>query len=138
MTRTPAAVVWTTDYLSYRFGEEHPMDPIRLDLTMRLATSLGLLEGVETLRPEAAPDAELLRIHTPGYLAAVKGAPGQLQAVGHGLGTEDNPIFEHIHEASALLTGGSLLAAKEIAEGRTKRAVSIGGGLHHAMADSAS
>jgi acetoin utilization protein AcuC len=138
MTRTPAAVVWTTDYLSYRFGEDHPMDPIRLDLTMRLATSLGLLEGVETLRPEAAPDAELLRIHTPGYLAAVKGAPGQLQAVGHGLGTEDNPIFEHIHEASALLAGGSLLAAREIAEGRTKRAVSIGGGLHHAMADSAS
>ncbi len=138
MTRSPAAVVWTTDYLSYRLSEDHPLDPIRLDLTMRLAAGLGLLEGVETLRPHAAPDEQLLRIHTAGYLAAVKGAPEQLQAVGHGLGTEDNPIFECMHDASALIAGGSLLAAREIAEGRTRRAVSIGGGLHHAMADSAS
>jgi len=138
MTRTPAAVVWTTNYLSYRLSDDHPLDPIRLDLTMRLANGLGLLEGVETLSPVAAPEAELLRVHTPGYLAAVKGAPAQLQAVGHGLGTEDNPIFERMHEASALLTGGTLAAAQEIAAGRTRRAVSIGGGLHHAMADSAS
>ena len=138
MTRIPAAVVWTSDYLGYRLSEDHPLDPIRLDLTMRLASGLGVLEGVETLRPHAAPDDQLLRVHTPGYLAAVKGAPAQLQAVGHGLGTDDNPIFERMHEASALLTGGTLAAAREIAAGRTTRAVSIGGGLHHAMADSAS
>jgi len=138
MTSTPAAVVWTTDYQSYRLGDDHPLDPIRLDLTMRLANGLGLLEGVETLTPGPAPEAELLRVHTPGYLAAVKGAPAQRHAVGHGLGTEDNPIFERMHEASALLTGGTLAAAQEIAAGHTLRAVSIGGGLHHAMADSAS
>ncbi|MEO9222347.1 MAG: acetoin utilization protein AcuC [Mycobacteriaceae bacterium] len=138
MTRTPAAVVWTADYLSYKLSPDHPLDPIRLDLTMRLARELGLLEGVETLCPTAAPDAQLLRVHTPGYLAAVKDAPVAMHAVGHGLGSEDNPIFERMHEASALLTGGTLAAAREIAAGRTKRAVSIGGGLHHAMADSAS
>lgn len=132
------AVIWTQDYLSYRLSADHPLDPIRLDLTMRLARACGVLDGVETLTPHVAPDAELLRIHTPGYLAAVKGAPGQLQAVGHGLGSDDNPIFERMHEASALLTGGSLAAAAEIAAGRTRRAVTLGGGLHHAMADSAS
>lgn len=134
----PPTVVWTPDYLGYQLSDDHPMDPVRLDLTMRLATGLGLLEGVEVLTPHAAPDEALLRIHTPSYLAAVKGAPGQLQAVGHGLGSDDNPIFVGMHEASALLAGGTLAAAREIAAGRTRRAVSIGGGLHHAMADSAS
>ncbi|WP_127783345.1 acetoin utilization protein AcuC [Rhodococcus sp. X156] len=138
MSQAPAAVVWTSDYLSYKLSEDHPLDPIRLDLTMRLSRGLGLLDGVETIRPQAATDDDLLRIHTPAYLAAVKGAPTQLQAVNHGLGTEDNPIFEHMHESSALLTGGSLAAAREIAAGRTRRAVSLGGGLHHAMADAAS
>jgi acetoin utilization protein AcuC len=136
--QSPPSVVWTPDYLSYQLSPDHPLDPVRLDLTMRLSRELGVLEGVETLTPGVAPDAELLRIHTPGYLNAVKGAPGQLQAVGHGLGSEDNPIFERMHEASALLTGGTLAAAREIAEGRTRRAVTLGGGLHHAMADSAS
>lgn len=136
-SQSPPSVVWTPDYLSYRLSPEHPLDPVRLDLTMRLSRELGVLEGVETLAPGAAPDHELLRIHTPGYLKAVKGAPGQQQDVGHGLGSEDNPIFERMHEASALLTGGTLAAAREIAEGRTRRAVTIGGGLHHAMADRA-
>lgn len=136
-SQSPPSVVWTPDYLSYRLSPDHPLDPVRLDLTMRLSRELGVLEGVEMLAPGVAPDNELLRIHTPDYLRAVKGAPGQLQAVGHGLGSEDNPIFERMHEASALLTGGTLAAAREIAEGRTRRAVTIGGGLHHAMADRA-
>ena len=42
-----------------------------------------------------------------------------------------------MHEASALICGGSLAAAREIAEGRAERAVNIAGGLHHAMADRA-
>jgi len=42
-----------------------------------------------------------------------------------------------MHEASCLVCGGSLLAAREIAEGRADRAVNIAGGLHHAMRDHA-
>jgi acetoin utilization protein AcuC len=77
------------------------------------------------------------RVHVPSYLTAVKSAPEQPFGVGHGLGTEDNPIFLGMHEASALVVGGSLLAAREIAEGRADRAVNIAGGLHHAMRDHA-
>jgi acetoin utilization protein AcuC len=103
-----------------------------------LATELGVLEGVELLVPEQAPDSEVERIHTSAYLSAVKSAPEVPFGIGHGLGTDDNPIFMHMHEASALVCGGSLLAAREIAEGRADRAVTIAGGLHHAMADHAS
>jgi acetoin utilization protein AcuC len=133
-----ASVVWTPEFLGYDLGGEHPLDPVRLDLTMRLATELGVLEGVELLVPEQAPDSEVERIHTSAYLSAVKSAPEVPFGIGHGLGTDDNPIFMHMHEASALVCGGSLLAAREIAEGRAERAVTIAGGLHHAMADHAS
>ncbi|WP_027499531.1 acetoin utilization protein AcuC [Rhodococcus sp. UNC363MFTsu5.1] len=143
------AVVWSPDYLSYRWSADHPMNPTRLELTMNLARSIGLIEGAELVRPEAATDADLLRIHTPAYVAAVKAAgAGPLQGLAdaradgdvapHGLGTEDNPIFPRMHEASAILAGGTLTAAKEIASGRARRAVSIGGGMHHAMSDWAS
>jgi acetoin utilization protein AcuC len=138
------AVVWSPDYLNYRWSADHPMNPTRLELTMSLARSLGTLEGVELLRPAAASDADLLRIHTPAYIEAVKQAghsatSGVLGAEApHGLGTEDNPVFPQMHEASAILAGGSLAAAQEIAAGRTRRAVSIGGGMHHAMPDWAS
>jgi len=132
-----AAVVWTPEFLTYDLGDDHPLDPVRLDLTMRLATELGVLEGVEPLVPQQAPDSEVQRVHVPSYLTAVKSAPDAPFRVGHGLGTDDNPIFFGMHEASALVCGGSLLAAREIAEGRADRAVNIAGGLHHAMPDRA-
>ncbi len=130
-------MVWTPEFLTYDLGDDHPLDPVRLDLTMRLARDLGVLEGVEPLVPTQAPDEEVQRVHVPSYLTAVKSAPEVPFGIGHGLGTEDNPIFFGMHEASALVCGGSLLGAREIAEGRVDRAVNIAGGLHHAMADRA-
>jgi acetoin utilization protein AcuC len=133
-----ASIVWDESLLGYKLSNDHPLDPIRLDLTVRLATALGVLDGVETLRPQPASDAEIERVHQPGYLAAVRAAPTAGWPVGHGLGTSDNPVFDRMHEASALVVGGSVLAASQIASGAAKRAVNIAGGLHHAMADSAS
>ena len=118
-----AAVVWTPQFLSYDLGDDHPLDPVRVDLTMRLAGGLGVLEGVELIAPKAATDEEIQRIHVPFYLAAVKSAPELPFGIGHGLGSDDNPIFFGMHEASALICGGSLAAAREIAEGRAERAV---------------
>jgi acetoin utilization protein AcuC len=43
-----------------------------------------------------------------------------------------------MHEASCLVCGGSLLAAREIAEGRADRAVNIAGGRITRMPDRAS
>ena len=110
---------------------------MRLELTIRLATELGVLDEVPLLVPDAAGEGELLRVHTDEYLAAVKQAPMAGWDVGHGLGTADNPVFSGMHESSALVVGSTLLAAREIAEGRVRRAVNIAGGLHHAMRDHA-
>ncbi|MGH3843898.1 MAG: acetoin utilization protein AcuC, partial [Pseudonocardiaceae bacterium] len=106
------------------------------DLTMRLARSLGVLDGVQPLVPVQATDEELCTVHSNDYVAAVKQAPRG--RAGHGLGTPDNPVFHRMHEASALVAGGSLRAADEILTGHAARAVNIAGGLHHAMRDYAS
>ncbi|WP_156758256.1 acetoin utilization protein AcuC [Actinokineospora pegani] len=132
-----ATVVWDAALLDYDMGGDHPFNPIRLELTMRLARALGVLDGVELHSPEAATDAELQRVHDVSYVSAVREAPMASWDVGHGLGTADNPVFDKMHAASALVVGGTLLAAKRIAAGHSKRAVSIAGGLHHAMPDRA-
>lgn len=119
------------------------MKPARLRLTMELARGLGLLEGVETEAPGPAGETDLLRIHTPAYVEAVRRAvpppsgTALPQAAPFGLGTTDDPIFPRMHEAASVLVGGTLAAAEAIASGRTRRAVSIAGGMHHAMPESA-
>jgi len=132
------AVVWDRSLLDYDLGGSHPFNPVRLELTVRLATALGVLDGVEFLRPERATDRELVRAHLPGYLEAVKRAPELGPHPEHGLGTEDNPVFAGMHDAAAVVAGSTLLAAQRLADGGVDRAVSIAGGLHHAMVDRAS
>ena len=132
-------VVWNDALLSYTMGGDHPMHPVRLDLTMRLADSLGVLatDRLRVLEPTPA-DVELLTlVHDPAYLEAVKRAPADPD-VGHGLGTADNPIFDGMYDAAALIVGGSVLAAQQVHTGKAQHAVNISGGLHHAMRDAAS
>ncbi|HEU0128571.1 MAG TPA: acetoin utilization protein AcuC, partial [Pseudonocardiaceae bacterium] len=136
MSAARAAVVWDEAFFGYDLGGRHPLNPIRLDLTIRLARSLGVLDGVSLLAPVQATDEELHMVHSEDYIAAVKNAPRGY--VGHGLGTSDNPVFRRMHEASALVAGGSLLAADEILAGRAARVANIAGGLHHAMPNQAS
>jgi acetoin utilization protein AcuC len=132
-----ATIVWDSSLLGYDLGGEHPFNPIRLELTMRLASALGVLDGVALDVPEPATDADLERVHELDYVRAVQQAPTVSWEVGHGLGTDDNPVFDGMHAASALVVGGSLLGARQIASGTVDRAVSIAGGLHHAMRDHA-
>lgn len=144
MTQTtrdePAAVIWSEDFLSYKWAHTHPMNPVRLALTMTLAQSLGILDGVDTLAPLHVDDSVLQTVHSTDYIDAVRAVssgtaalPGPLLERLFGLGDADNPIFEGMHEAARLLVGGTLAAAQAVASGSVRRAVNIGGGMHHAM-----
>ncbi len=55
-----------------------------------------------------------------------------------GLGAGDNPIFQRMHEASALVVGGSVDAAQAVRTGSAQHAVNLAGGHHHAMRSRAS
>lgn len=125
--------------LGYDLGGDHPLHPLRWDLTWTLAGELKVLDAFDVLIPDPADDATLGWVHTPGYIAAVRAASGSVpMSVGHGLGTDDNPIFPGMHDNAALIAGGSIDAARAIARGEVDRAVNFCGGLHHAMPDHAS
>ncbi|WP_051367559.1 acetoin utilization protein AcuC [Hamadaea tsunoensis] len=115
---------------------DHPLNPVRLRLTMALADAYSLLDrdGVTVAPPTAAAsDAELGLVHREDYIAAVKAAPDDPFFRGYGLNTPDNPTFDGMHEASALIAGATLTAARAVWAGEQRRAVNIAGGLHHAM-----
>lgn len=134
-------VAWDERLIGYDFGPGHPLAPIRVDLTIGLARSFGLLDRpeVSVLPVEPATDAELMLVHTKDYLDAVRHAgetmsPDPLR----GLGTMDDPLFGGMHEATSLVAGATLAAARAVHEGRHEHAVNVAGGLHHAMAAAAS
>lgn len=135
-------IVWSEDYLSYKFSDSHPMNPIRLDLTMRLARSLNVIESrnLGIIEPFVASDEELEKVHTHEFVEAVhRGAENPRESIPEfGLGTEDNPLFAAIHESSARIAGGSIAAAREIIAGTAQHVVNFAGGLHHAAANKAS
>ncbi|MEO7260082.1 MAG: acetoin utilization protein AcuC [Jatrophihabitantaceae bacterium] len=129
-------LVWGQGYLGYDFGE-HPLNPVRLDLTMSLARSLGVLDQLTVLEPAPAEESELLTVHAADYLAAVRAAGSDPGYQGFGLGSADNPVFADMFEAAALVAGGSRQAALQVWSGAARHAMNIAGGLHHAMRNSA-
>ncbi|TAM91937.1 MAG: acetoin utilization protein AcuC [Jatrophihabitans sp.] len=132
-----ACAIWDEGYLAYDFGE-HPMNPVRLDLTVRLARDLGVLDRLEVIAPVPATEPQLLTVHGADYLDAVRTASSDPGFAGYGLGTDDDPVFPGMFDASALIAGGSALAARRLLDGAVEHAVNIAGGLHHAMRDYAS
>jgi acetoin utilization protein AcuC len=131
-------LVWSEELLTYDLGATHPMAPGRLEFTMALAQDLGVLAGRDTwiAAPQPASGDVLGLVHEPAYVAAVRGAARRLSAPVHdafGLGSEDNPIFDRMHEASALVTGATVDAAVAVRGGAAQHAVNLAGGLHHAM-----
>lgn len=145
MASTPSSVrvVWDDRFTQYDFGDSHPMNPVRLDLTTRLARALGVLDlpNVE-VRPVAdEPDLDgfLTQVHTPEFVAAVKAASADPDHADQafGLGTEDDPAFRGIHETSARIAVATRDLCKAVWEGEVDHGVNYCGGLHHAMADRA-
>jgi len=141
----PLTVAWDEALTHYDFGPGHPLAPVRVALTMDLAAALGVLAepSVTMISPAPATDAELETVHDEDYVAAVRQAGRTLAPdLPFGLGTSDNPVFEGMHEASALVAGATLAAARAIwppqGTATALHAASIAGGLHHAMRRSAS
>ncbi|GAA4362293.1 acetoin utilization protein AcuC [Nocardioides caricicola] len=132
----PATVVFDQSLTEYDFGPDHPMAPMRVDLTMRLAADLGVLGA--GLRQVAAPMASedvLATVHDPALIEAVQRAAHDER---FGLGTDDNPVFSGMHHASAHIVGASVEAFRQVWSGESLHSANITGGLHHAMPKRAS
>jgi acetoin utilization protein AcuC len=143
-----ACVVFEQSLVEYDFGAAHPMNPVRVDLTMRLAEELGVVRhgaadlsgGLEVVRAPMASDELLLTVHDEEMVDAVRRAgedPTRID-LARGLGTEDDPTFAGMHHASAHIVGATVEAARRVWTGEALHAANITGGLHHAMPDRAS
>jgi acetoin utilization protein AcuC len=118
------------------------MAPARLDLTARLCDALGVfdVEGVEVVGAEVASDELLATVHDDDYVAAVKAASVDPSGAddAYGLGTDDDPAFVDMHDASARVVSGTVDSCRAVWEGEAEHAVNFTGGLHHAMRGKAS
>lgn len=137
-----AYFIYSPEQLGYKFSDSHPFNHKRLTLTMDLLKSVGALSDADIIPARVATDDELLLAHDAKYIDIVKKAGHGLlsaaQCENYGIGTEDTPIFQNMHEASALLVGGTLTAVDCVMEGKSRHALNLGGGLHHGFQGRAS
>ncbi|MEU9775111.1 MULTISPECIES: acetoin utilization protein AcuC [unclassified Streptomyces] len=133
-------LMWDEAVTGYDFGNSHPMDPVRLALTMGLVRAYGLDQAVEVVAAKPAGDSTLRLVHREDYIAAVRAASREPRSAdqSYGLGTVDDPAFAGMHETSALIAGQSVGAAEALWRGEAEHAVNFAGGLHHAMPGGAS
>ncbi|MEV6012097.1 acetoin utilization protein AcuC [Streptomyces sp. NPDC051976] len=134
-----AQLMWDEQVTQYDFGPGHPMDPVRLSLTRGLVRAFGLDKVLPVVAAPPAGDSTLALVHRADYVAAVRRASADPSAadLAYGIGTDDNPAFAGMHEASALIAGQSVGAAEAVWRGEVLHAVNFAGGLHHAMPGSA-
>ena len=73
-----ACVVFDQSLVEYDFGATHPMNPVRVDLTMRLAEELDVVRrgpsggGLEVVHAPMASDELLRTVHDEEMVEAVK------------------------------------------------------------------
>ncbi len=150
----------------YNFGPEHPLQPARLRALFDLLATCGLWQRDDeatrlAIRP--ATTEELNLVHTADYIAAVQrlSAPEKpgadtteiaeraRLATKYGFGDGDTPATPGMHEVSALIAGGTLVALNTVMglpaggtfsneQERPLHVFHPAGGLHHAWAERAS
>ncbi len=133
-------VVYDESLTVYDFGPTHPMNPVRVDLTISLAGQLGVLDRLpQVVAPDATED-DLVTVHDPALIEAVMATSENpaMADLAFGLGSEDNPTFVNMHRAARHVVGASIEAARQVWTGQVDHAANIAGGLHHAMPDRAS
>ena len=144
-----ACTVFDRSLTEYDFGANHPMNPIRVDLTMRLAEELGVVwtgpataphQGLTVVSAPMASDDLLLTVHDEALVDCVRrtGEDPTRYDLARGVGTDDNPTFAGMHHASAHIVGATVEAARRVWRGEAVHAANITGGLHHGMPDRAS
>ena len=132
------AFIYSPSFADYEYGQEHPLQPERARETVELCQKFGLLDKpwIDIFEPQPAARQKLALFHDWDYLAALEDANDgafKEKMIEFGLGTMDCPVFPGVYDYSVLVTGGTLLAAKLVEDGRHDLAFNIAGGFHHAQ-----
>ena len=132
--------------MDYVLGDDHPLQPLRVKLTVDLIRQLGLDEFCTVAPARVAADDEIGIVHSRDYIETVRALSDPVarrdvapeEAARRGFGTADNPIQDGMHQACAVVVGASLEAARAVHEGEARHAFNPAGGLHHAARGTAS
>ncbi len=132
------ALVYSLDYSQYEYGPNHPLEPRRAEETVALCEKYDLLDKpwIDVLKPQVAEREVLALFHDWDYLSALEEANDGVfreRMIEFGLGTVDCPVFPGVYDYSALVTGGTMLAANLVKEARYDLAFNPAGGFHHAQ-----
>jgi acetoin utilization protein AcuC len=146
------ALVYNSEIKNYHFGNAHPFKSGRFEIFVNfLKTNLpNFNDYFEEILPEPAKDKDLDLAHSKEYIEAIeKASKGIIIPNISEYASVDNldPLTGYlpkgIEKAARLIVGTSLLAGELVFKGkprsrtsslrgRFKKAIGIGGGLHHA------
>jgi acetoin utilization protein AcuC len=142
MKKADACYVYSHEEHAYHFHDKHPFNPRRLTLTKDLLETCSSLDHSSVIKARKATEQELALVHDSAYIEAVKLAGANQisadKARNYGLGTDDTPLFEGMHDAASYLVGGTLAAVDAVMNGEYTHALHLGGGLHHGFRGKAS
>ncbi len=128
-------------YRGSTYGAKHPLAIPRVSTCTDLVAAMGWLDPDRFRVAPMATDAEILRFHTPDYLAALKRAEAE-QGVSDAdrarfrIGADGNPVYREVFRRPATSAGGVMLATQLTAQGGIVHCP--GGGTHHGRPDRAS
>jgi acetoin utilization protein AcuC len=119
-------------YGQYDLGENHPFRGDRFANAMKFFESQGLfkLSQITLVAPQPASRQDLLRVHSESYVDLIFRLETERRSY-----DVETPVSPEILEAAVLIVGGAIRCGEAVFRGEAKRAVSIGGGYHHAGRD---
>ena len=113
----------------YDLGEGHPFRGDRFVDAMEFFRAQGLFSypGIVLVQPEPASRKDLLRVHDEQYVDLIFGLAEEDRAY-----DIETLVSPEILEAALIVCGNAIECGKAVVENRARRAVSVGGGYHHA------
>lgn len=135
------ALIYSPEIKKYSFGKYHPFTSERFEnflgfIKEKLPDFKDYFEEIES---KPATEKNLRLFHTQEYIEAMKEAsagiilPDILKYVSiDNLDPSTGYLPKGIERATRIAVGSSLLAGKLVFEGKFKKAIVLGGGLHHA------
>jgi len=127
----PQKVVMTfhEKFKQYDLGKGHPYRGDRFADVMKFFEKQGLLSlpEVDIVKPQPASKKDLLMVHEEDYVDLIFRLAEQNKPY-----DIETPVSPEILEAALLIVGGATKCGESVYEGNLKRAISLGGGYHHA------
>ncbi len=134
--------IYAPEFKNYSFNADHPFNQQRVEVTFDLIKAYNLISDEQIIRPPLATKEELAYFHNKDYIDIIEKVSisneSKFNSINYGVGTDDTPIFQGMHELTALIVGGTIKGAELIMEKKTDHVLNLAGGLHHAFKSKAS